>query len=393
MFEFHFAATPTIVFGAGTLKKLPDLLIERNFRTLTVLTGGKSFRDSDSWNTLVDALAKLDVSMRDYTVRGEPSPERVDEISGELRSNPPDCVLSIGGGSVIDAGKAVSAMIRHEGSVEEYLEGVGSKTPKGNKVFFIALPTTSGTGSEATKNAVISRPGKGGFKKSLRHDAFVPDIALIDPELTVSCPADITAASGMDAVTQLLEGFVSTNASPITDSLAMGGIMSAGAAFPRAVEQGENDLEARTHMAYAAMLSGTVLANAGLGVVHGIAGYIGGLYPSAPHGAVCGTLLAKATDIIIEKLFDREEENNIPLLKYAEAGKYLTGRDFGSVEDNCKSLVDRFYLWTEKYDLPRLSSFGITVEGCRDIAAGSGRKNTPVPLTDDDCFEICTHRL
>ena len=145
-------------------------------------------------------------------------------------------------------------------------------------------------------------------------------------------------------------------------------------------------------MAYAAYLSGCVLANAGLGVVHGIAGYAGGKFP-IPHGAACGTLLAKATDVIIGKLFDLEEENNIPLLKYGEAAKYLTGRDLGSLEKNCQLLIDQLYFWSEKYEIPRLGDYSISGDDCKVIAAYAGRKNTPVFLTNEDCFAICEHRL
>lgn len=392
MFSFHFAKNPALKFGAGMIREIPGIIAGRDSGGVVCITGSRSFRESDRWGALRDGLSAAGIKLRDYSVRGEPSPETVDAIAAECREHPPGCVLAIGGGSVIDTGKAVSAMIPAGGSVERYLEGVGTEEPPGEKVFFIAVPTTSGTGSEATKNAVISRPGAKGFKKSLRHDNYVPDTAVIDPELMLSCPPDITAASGLDAVTQLLEGFVSTNASPLTDAIAGSGLMAAGRSFARAVEQGDNDLDARAHMAYAACMSGIVLANAGLGIVHGIAGYLGGRF-AVPHGAACGTLLPKATDLIIEKLFDLEEENNIPLLKYAEAGKYLTGRDFGSVEDNCRQLVDQFYVWTEKYEIPRLTAYGITDEDCRQTAKAAGRKNTPVTLSEEDCFQICEHRL
>ena len=238
MFHFHFARTPELFFGPGKLAYLPDTLRGRGISSLVCITGESSFRETEQWSRLRDDLHSAGIGFRDYSVSGEPSPESVDAIAAECRENQPDCVLAVGGGSVIDTGKAVSAMLPCSEGVETFLEGVGTKKPPGSKVFFAAVPTTSGTGSEATKNAVISRQGTEGFKKSLRHDNYVPDIAVVDPELVLSCPAGITAASGLDAVTQLLEGFVSTKASPLTDALAAGGLMAAGPSFVRAVEQG-----------------------------------------------------------------------------------------------------------------------------------------------------------
>lgn len=398
MFSFNFTHTPDIYFGPGKIKELPDLIAAEHVNRIVLITGGSSFRGSERWSTLTESLQERRVEMIDFSVRGEPSPDAVDEIVASAVDFSPEAVVSVGGGSVIDTGKAVSAMLPCAGGGREYpgvqtfLEEIGTEPPGGEKIVFVAVPTTSGTGSEATKNAVISRRGEGGFKKSLRHNNYVPNIALIDPELAASCPADITAASGLDAITQLIEGFVSTKASPITDSFATSGLIAAGRSFSRAVEDGERDLEARSHMAFAACMSGIVLANAGLGVVHGMAGYLGGKYPVS-HGAACGTLLAKSTEVIIEKLFDLEEENNLALLKYGEAAKYVSGRDMGSLEDNCKLLVDLLYLWTEKYEIPLLHTFGITEKDCREIAEKSGRKNTPVELTGDDCYDICSHRL
>lgn len=392
MFSFQFTHTPSIHFGPGKFGELPGIIEKKKIKKLVLITGGASFRNTDLWQHFVNELKSMRIELKDYSISGEPDPDTINSIAGNGKDFQPDCILAIGGGSVLDAGKAVSAMIPEELPVEQYLEGIGTEQPTGDKIFYIAVPTTSGTGSETTKNAVISRTGENGFKKSLRHDSYVPNIALIDPKLMLSCPKEITAASGLDAITQLVEGFVSSKSSPLTDSLAISGLMTAGRSFERAVEQGESDIEARTHMAYAACMSGIVLANAGLGIIHGIAGYAGGRF-SISHGVACGTLLAKATDVIIDRLFDLEEENNIPLIKYAESAKYLSGRDLGSVEKNCGLLVDQFYLWTEKYEIPVLSSFGISEDDCHEIAVKSGLKNTPVDLSAEDIQEICLHRL
>lgn len=392
MIAFNFARTPAIHFGQGGLKDLPELLTGKRAGKIVLITGAYSFRSSDHWELLQTALRDKRIDFIDYRVQSEPSPEIVDNITREVKDYAPDAVVSIGGGSVADTGKAVSAMLHAEGSVQDYLEGVGTKTPPGGKRFFIAIPTTAGTGAEASKNAVISKTGKGGFKKSLRHDNYVPDVALIDPELALSCPSDITAASGLDAITQLLESFVSSKATPITDTIAISGLLAAGEGFDRVVTAGEEDIEARSNMAYAACLSGITMANAGLGIVHGFASAVGGLFP-VPHGVVCGSLLPKATEIIVERLFDLEEENNTALLKYAETGKYLIQRDFGGVEQNCSALIGKLKDWIEQYDIPRLGSYGVTVGDLKQILQQTGQKNTPVELSDDDLMEILSARL
>lgn len=392
MDTFKFASTPHIYYGIGEIDNLANRLVEAGYARVLLLTGKSSFRDTDGWVTLTGRLRAAGVSLEDHIVAGEPSVESVDALAAEMVENKPDAVVAVGGGSVIDTGKAVSAMIRSEGSVRDYLEGVGDKTPSGEKVPFYAAPTTAGTGTETTKNAVISKVGEGGFKKSLRHDNYVPDAAVVDPELTRSCPMNITAASGMDAITQLLEAFVSTEASPMSDALVITGLMTAGRSFERAVKQGDSDIEARKDMSYAATMSGLGLANAGLGIVHGFASSVGGMYP-IPHGTVCGTLLSAATEVIIDKLFDLEEESNTALIKYAEAGKYLSLRDYGTVEDNCRGLVDTLARWTEEFSLNRLGIYGITDADIPIICDKTGRKNTPVDLDTGDLVEILTARV
>ena len=392
MDTFNFARTPHIYFGIGEIDTLANRLISAGRSRVLILTGRSSFRDTDGWATLTGRLRAAGVTLDDHIVTGEPTVETVDAIAAEWREKAPDAVVAVGGGSVIDTGKAVSAMIRSEGSIRDYLEGVGDKNPTGEKIPVYAAPTTAGTGTETTKNAVISKVGEGGFKKSLRHDNYVPDAAVIDPELTRSCPMNVTAASGMDAITQLLESFVSAAAGPMTDALVMTGLMTAGRSFERAVKQGDSDIEARKDMSYAAAMSGLGLANAGLGIVHGFASSIGGMFP-IPHGTVCGTLLSAATEVIIDKLFDLEEENNTALIKYAEAGKYLSLRDYGTVEDNCRALVDTLARWTEEFSLDRLGVYGITDTDIPVICDKTGRKNTPVDLETGDLIEILAARL
>src|SRR5690606_22395692 len=223
---------------------------------------------SDHGQKLWQRLHDETIEFRQYSVATEPTPSIVDAAVNEFGDFSPEVVVAIGGGSVLDAGKAISAMLPLKAGVREYLEGVGSRTHPGDKVPFIAVPTTSGTGSEATKNAVLSEVGERGFKRSLRHDRFVSDVAIVDPVLAVTCPKTVTATSGMDAFTQLLESYLSTAANPITDALALEGLRHVSRSLPLAVHDPGN-LSARCGMALASYLSGITLANAGLGLVHG----------------------------------------------------------------------------------------------------------------------------
>jgi len=220
--EFNFFANQ-LQFGPGKIDQLPKLARFYG-KNLLLITGAKSFQESDQWPQLLKQLKKKSINIFQAMVTTEPSPLIIDEIVTRYQDQKIGVIAAIGGGSVIDAGKAVAAMMTKEESIIEYLEVVGNRSHDGKKVPFIALPTTSGTGSEGTKNAVISQVGENGFKLSLRHDNFVPDIAIIDPELTLNCPPKTTAACGMDALTQLLESLVSTQASIMTDSLALGAL-------------------------------------------------------------------------------------------------------------------------------------------------------------------------
>ena len=222
MVKFSFAANKKILFGSGATRDLPQM-VNPSDGTLLFLTG-RSVSETALFTGLQTSLEQKGLTVIYKTVTGEPSPDIVDGIVREMRDVHVGTVAALGGGSVLDSAKAVSAMLCEEGSVEDFLEGVGTKTPSGQKVRFIALPTTAGTGSECTKNAVISRPGPEGFKKSLRHDNYIPDVAVIDPDWLEFLPRPISASCGMDAFSQLLESFLSTASSPLTDVLARQGL-------------------------------------------------------------------------------------------------------------------------------------------------------------------------
>jgi len=390
--SFEFTATPHIHFGAGSRRSLPSLLRNYGERVLLV-TGARSFDHSSPCQEVLKAL-QADFDVRHFRVEGEPSPGMVDEAVSDFRAFHPDVVLAVGGGSCVDAGKAIAGLLLLGHSVLEYLEGVGRGRPyPGPSLPFIAVPTTAGTGGETSKNAVLSEQGEGGFKKSFRHEMLVARHVVIDPELSLSCPPDVTAACGMDALTQLLESYVSGKASAMTDALALSGLAQVRDCLLRAVEQGD-DLQARAGMAYAACMSGLTLANAGLGSVHGLASPLGAFFP-IPHGVVCGTLVAEATARNIKALEERDA-TNIALAKYAEAGRILARRP--QLDDGQARivLVETLRQWTQTLNMPRLGSYGVSEADIPLIVAnsrGNSMQTNPVLLTDEEIGALVHARL
>ena len=247
MVNFSFARTPELHFGPGLISRLPELA-SRFGQRLLLITGGASFAQSPRSAPLLAALRDRGLDYSIVSVSGEPSPELVDSTVNRYRATGVKLVVAIGGGSVIDAGKAIAAMLPHNNSVTDHLEGLpGYRAHSGVTLPVIAVPTTAGTGSEATKNAVLAKPGE--YKRSLRHDNLVPAVAVIDPELALACPPAITAACGMDALTQLLEGLVSRGASPLSDALALSGIVRCAAYLVPAATTDAAGIDARAGMA------------------------------------------------------------------------------------------------------------------------------------------------
>ena len=281
-------------------------------------------------------------------------------------------------------------MMDRSESVIEFLEGVGNKEHPGTKLPYIAIPTTAGTGSEATKNAVISRIGKNGFKKSLRHNNFVPDIALVDPELTLHCPKDITASSGMDCFTQLIEAYLSDKSNDYTDALAIEGLKAIKTSLIRSYNNGE-DIEARTGMSFAALTSGICLANAGLGVVHGFASSIGGMF-DIPHGLICGTLMAKSNEINIREL-RKNDKNHVALKKYAILGKLFIEKSGHSEVYYTDGFVNYLHSLTNDLKLPGLRKSGFDEEHVSIVCSITEIKNNPVKLAFENLVEILLKSL
>jgi alcohol dehydrogenase class IV len=386
---FLFSRLPLIYFGTGKISVLPGL-IRRYGNVIILVTDQRSFINSSYAAVLFESFRKEGIRYHHIVISGEPSPEMIDTAVEKFNNEAADAVVSVGGGSVLDAGKAISAMIHVQGSVKEYLEGVGTREHPGTKLPFIALPTTSGTGSEATKNAVISQIGKDGFKKSLRHDNFVPDIAIVDPELTLSCPQVITAASGMDCFTQLTESYLSDKACEYTDALAREGLKVLKSSLVPCYMNGQ-DPEARGGMSFAALTSGICLANAGLGVVHGFASSVGGKF-NIPHGVICGTLMAPANAIAVRELRKRGS-NTEAMNKYIRLGKLFLDA-VGKPDDY---YIDGFVEYLRKLSgdlkLPHLGQYGIKEEDLEQICRITEIKNNPVKLNTDDLIEILRERL
>lgn len=389
-FGLHLPAR--ILFGPGRLGELSELVprVSGFCRKPLLVLGGRSFAASDRCQALLADLKRLSISPQIVHIAGEPSPALIDGIVEDPSITGRDLVIAIGGGSVLDAGKALAAMLVERAPVTRFLEGVGKDRPSGRKLPFIAVPTTAGTGSEATSNAVISSVGDKGFKRSLRHDRYMPDLALIDPVLTVSCPRPLTVACSMDCFTQLVEGYLSSHGSPLTDALALDGIRAVYRSLEAVCRDGEN-LAARTDMAYGAMLSGVVLANAGLGTVHGFASTIGGFF-AVPHGVVCGTLMAATNRSTLASL-RRSGANPEALDKYAALGRSCSpaaDRSASWYQDHFIAELERL---TGELAIPTLDAFGIGPADMAKIVAQTGNKYNPAPLAPEELTEILVSRL
>ncbi len=392
--DFNFASIPHIIFGAGRLSEIYEIIPKFGNNVLYVI-GGSSLKKSGKWDEIRSEMQKRGINFFEISVEGEPTPTLVDEAVEKFRSKKLDIIVGIGGGSVIDAGKAISAMIPKIDSIKNYLEGVGNKIHDGRKIPYIAVPTTSGTGSEATKNAVITEVGIEGFKKSLRHDNLIPNYAIIDPQLVISCPKSVSAPCGMDAFTQLLEAYVSPKANPITDALAKSGIKQMKNAIVPVCNEKASNITARAAMAYGSLMSGIVLANVGLGIVHGFASSIGGLF-NIPHGVVCGTLLADSTKMNIKRLEQLGAEGENGLLKHAIVGALITGKESFkdiNVPHYCSVLIETLKNWTKELNIDRLGKYGITTTDIDDIVEKTSLKNNPVHLKCEDLREILISRI
>ncbi len=389
---FQLARIPRVEFGPGRIDALPDAIARHGSHALLV-TGVRSFRTSDRWTWLLEALADRGIAVETTTVEGEPSPAVVDAAVADQRDEGIDVVVGIGGGSVLDAAKAIAGLLRTGTSASDHLEGIGPGLPyPGPAVPFIAVPTTAGTGSEATKNAVLSQVGPDGFKRSFRDERLIAVEAIVDPDLLLGSAAAVVAANGMDALTQLLEAYVSRRHGPLTDALAVRGLEVARHGLVpwfRAAEDrapADASIDARSSMALAALLSGVCLANAGLGVVHGLAAALGGMLP-IPHGAACGATLVAGTAANIAALETRAPDD--PALdRYATAGRILAGLPGATSDADARAaLLGTLEGWRRDLAIPGLMSFGVTMADVERLVAasrGSSMRTNPIELADDE---------
>ncbi|MEJ5249273.1 MAG: iron-containing alcohol dehydrogenase [Caldilinea sp.] len=380
MSKFEFATAQRILFGEGTLQEVGALAGALGKRAL-VVTGAHPERAQPLFDLLEAAAIKAAV----FSVAGEPTvADAVAGVEAAQRSKA-ELVIGFGGGSAIDAAKAIAALAANPGDVFDYLEVIGKAQPLTNPSLpVIAIPTTAGTGSEVTRNAVLASP-QHGVKVSVRSATMLPRVALVDPELTYSAPPSVSAATGMDALTQLIEPFVSSRANPLTDAICREGLRHAARALPIVVRDGRN-VAARRDMAFASLCGGLALANAGLGAVHGFAGPFGGMY-HAPHGAICAALLPEVCAANVRALRQRQP-NHPALARYAELAVLLTGGADATIEDAIawlRSLVNAF-------EIPPLSHYGFKNDDAPLVVAraraASSMKANPIVLTDEELTAV-----
>ncbi|MCU0915388.1 MAG: iron-containing alcohol dehydrogenase [Planctomycetes bacterium] len=378
--KFEFSTTGRIVFGPGASEQVPGLVAGYGRRAFLVL-GSRS----DRFTPILDHFAACGIAWECCRITGEPTIEIAQAAVEFARRAQAEVVLALGGGSVLDTGKVIAAMLTNGGDLSEYLEVVGQGKPLRNPAApCIAVPTTAGTGAEVTYNAVLGVPQQR-VKVSIRSPLMLPRWAVVDPLLTHSLPPELTASTGLDALTQLIEAFVSNQANPLTDGICREGLHRAGRSLQRAFEDGGN-AAAREDMAIASLLSGMALANAKLGAVHGFAGPLGGM-TRAPHGVICGKLLPYVMQANVRALRDRAP-NTPALARFDEVARILTAQTMAQAADAVA--------WIEKLcaalALPGLRGYALDEEDFPAVVAkargASSMKGNPISLDDQELHHI-----
>ena len=469
---FRYLGNRELVFGGGAIRTVADfaagagtgaagsagraaeaLGAGAGSKGAVLVITGEHFRSSEACDGLLKSFRDRDIPCRVESWRGEPTADAVDALADAALGCGASLVAAVGGGSILDLGKAAAATARQErAGVRRYLEGVGDEAPTGNTIPMIAVPTTAGTGSEATKNAVIKGEWKGScYKKSLRHDAFVPAAAVIDPDLALGCPPEVSLACGMDAFCQLLESYVSTGAGPITDALARDGIRRfarGSRLFTDNLYGSPGEAELRGELALAAYYSGLTLANAGLGTVHGLAGPLGAVC-DIPHGAACALLMPPVFRRLADRLDELEDGGNVrrrlawagsvllagegdpegapwsdrrpslgaggapptPQSKFGGAANPLSGAPNTPAPNtrnsipprklnpgasrNSRTPIEQLLQLLEDWSrqLPRLASYGLEHNHIDTVVQASGNKNFPLPLDESEHRRILQELL
>ena len=376
--NFEFAAPTRIIFGEGRLADIPKIVSAMGSRALVV--EGRSGRAE----SLVRQLGDVGLATTTLQVSSEPTIALVEAGLAQARRERCDVVVALGGGSVVDAGKAISALLTNDAPVRDYLEVIGKARPLANRAApFIAIPTTAGTGAEVTRNAVLMAEDEQ-VKVSLRSPLMLPAVAVIDPELTYSIPPSVTASTGLDALTQCIEPFVSPQANPLSDAVAREGMHRASGALLRAFRDG-SDREARRDMAVASLCGGLALANAKLGAVHGFASPLCGMFP-VPHGMACARLLPLIAEINVRALRARMP-NAVALARYDEVARIVTGDASARAEDAAVWLREL----VAELSVPGLASYGVKGGDIPRVVAAarqaSSMQGNPIVLTDADLCE------
>ena len=378
---FEFATAARVLFGPGTSKKLAPIAAGFGRRAL-VVTG----RDHTRAAPLLQDLSDHGLDPVTFGVEHEPTVETVTDGLDLARRKECDVVVGVGGGSAIDGGKAIAALLTNGGELMDFLEVIGRGNPVSQpSAPFIAVPTTAGTGAEVTRNAVVNST-EHRVKVSLRSPLMLPRLALVDPVLTHSMPPGVTASTGLDALTQVLEPYVCNRHNPVTDAICREGMKRTARSLHRAFTDGDNP-EARNDMALASLLGGMALANAKLGAAHGFAGPIGGMFPDAPHGVICARMLPHVMETNIRALEKRDPKSPF-LERYDEIARILTG----DPNAHAAASIEWVHKLCEDLAVRPLSDFGLTEEDYASIvdkaAVASSMKGNPITLTKEELLTV-----
>jgi alcohol dehydrogenase class IV len=382
---FEFATATRIIFGAGVLREIGPLA--KGFGRRALIVTGRDTRRAEPLKAL---LGEQGVDTVTFPVSGEPEVQTVKQGLAAAKEQESDLIIGFGGGSALDAGKAIAALLTNDGEPLDYLEVIGrGKSLSKAAASFIAIPTTAGTGSEVTPNAVLASP-EHRVKVSLRSAVMLPKVALVDPEMTYDLPPATTASTGLDALTQLIEPYTCSRTNPMTDALCVEGIRRAARSLRAAFEEGRN-AAAREDMAVASLFGGLALANAGLGAVHGFAGPIGGMFP-APHGAVCAALLPHVLAANLHALRQRQPES-AALDRYQQIARLLTGAAGATADDGVRWVAEL----VTALQIPPLGKYGVKREHAAELsekaAQASSMKPNPISLTREELVQILGQAL
>ena len=390
--RFEFATATRIVFGPGTVGELGAFAAalagsESSPHPRVLVVTGRSL---PATQPVLDLLSGKGIACEVFEIQREPTVADVKAGTEVARNQRCALVVGFGGGSAIDAGKAIAALVTNDGDPLDYLEVIGRNRPLARPPLpYIAIPTTSGTGAEVTRNAVLASP-EHQVKVSLRSPLMLPRLAVVDPELTYDLPPAATASTGLDALTQLIEAYTSLRANPMTDGICREGIERAGRSLLRVFGDG-HDQEARSDMAIASLFGGLALANAGLGAAHGFAGPIGGQF-SAPHGAVCAVLLPHVMRVNAQACRLRSFDHRA-LVRYGDIARLVTGNPSATAEEGI-AWIRRL---VEQLQIPPLRAYGMTSDHLLGLVekgrAASSMKGNPISLTTEELYEVLSSAL